>query len=89
MRCARSCDDLLGHGVSMLTLGQYLRPSAAHLPVAEFVEPAVFAQLASDALRDGVLGGGERAVRAVELPRSRTRRRGRGTAVRRRIVGGA
>ena len=41
--------DLLGHGVSMLTLGQYLRPSAAHLPVAEFVEPAVFAQLARDA----------------------------------------
>jgi lipoic acid synthetase len=40
--------DLLGHGVSMLTLGQYLRPSSAHLPVAEFVEPAVFAQLARD-----------------------------------------
>ena len=41
--------DLLGHGVSMLTLGQYLRPSAAHLPVAEFVDPSVFAQLARDA----------------------------------------
>ncbi|NTU71704.1 MAG: lipoyl synthase [Coriobacteriia bacterium] len=41
--------DLLAHGVTMLTLGQYLRPSAAHLPVAEFVEPEVFAQLARDA----------------------------------------
>ena len=40
--------DLLGHGVSMLTLGQYLRPSSAHLPVVEFVEPAAFAQLARD-----------------------------------------
>jgi lipoic acid synthetase len=41
--------DLRDHGVSLLTLGQYLRPSAAHLPVAEFVEPAVFAQLARSA----------------------------------------
>jgi lipoyl synthase len=46
-------EDLLGHGVSMLTLGQYLRPSAAHLPVAEFVEPAVFAALAKDAYAMG------------------------------------
>jgi len=41
--------DLLAHGVTMLTLGQYLRPSPAHLPVAEFVEPEVFATLARDA----------------------------------------
>ena len=40
--------DLLGHGVSMLTLGQYLRPSSAHLPVVEYVDPAVFAALARD-----------------------------------------
>ena len=45
--------DLLAHGVSMLTLGQYLRPSAEHLPVAEFVEPGVFAQLARDAYSMG------------------------------------
>ena len=38
--------DLRAHGVRMITLGQYLRPSPAHLPVAEFVEPAVFAELA-------------------------------------------
>lgn len=41
--------DLLTHGVAMLTLGQYLRPSPRHLPVAEFVEPGVFAELARDA----------------------------------------
>lgn len=41
--------DLRGVGVSMLTLGQYLRPSSRHLPVAEFVSPETFAQLARDA----------------------------------------
>ena len=45
--------DLLGNGVRMLTLGQYLRPSQAHLPVAEFVDPSVFAQLARDAYKLG------------------------------------
>lgn len=46
-------DDLLAHGVGMLTLGQYLRPSAAHLPVTEFVEPEVFAELSRIAYRKG------------------------------------
>jgi lipoic acid synthetase len=41
--------DLRENGVEMLTLGQYLRPSAAHLPVAEFVEPDAFAALARKA----------------------------------------
>lgn len=45
--------DLRSQGVSMLTLGQYLRPSSAHLPVAEFVEPTIFASLAKDAYRLG------------------------------------
>jgi lipoyl synthase len=45
--------DLLGSGVEMLTLGQYLRPSKEHLPVAEFVEPSVFAQLERDAYELG------------------------------------
>jgi lipoic acid synthetase len=35
--------DLRGVGVAVLTLGQYLRPSAWHLPVVEFVTPDVFA----------------------------------------------
>jgi lipoic acid synthetase len=29
-------------GVDFLTIGQYLRPSARHLPVAEYVAPATF-----------------------------------------------
>ena len=35
--------DLRAAGVEVLTLGQYLRPSAWHLPVVEFVTPEAFA----------------------------------------------
>ncbi len=35
--------DLRAAGVEILTLGQYLRPSAWHLPVVEFVTPEKFA----------------------------------------------
>jgi lipoic acid synthetase len=38
--------DLVARGVDILTLGQYLRPSAWHLPVARFVHPDEFADLA-------------------------------------------
>lgn len=38
----RALLDLRGAGVALLTLGQYLRPSAAHLPVARYVPPAEF-----------------------------------------------
>jgi lipoic acid synthetase len=34
--------DLREHGVDMLTVGQYLQPTAHHLPVMRYVEPAVF-----------------------------------------------
>jgi lipoic acid synthetase len=34
--------DLRAHAVDMLTIGQYLQPSAHHLPVTRYVEPAVF-----------------------------------------------
>jgi lipoyl synthase len=34
--------DLLTHGCSMLTLGQYLQPSKAHLPVKAYITPAEF-----------------------------------------------
>lgn len=38
--------NLRANGVSMLTLGQYLQPSKAHLPVQRFVTPAEFDDLA-------------------------------------------
>ncbi len=38
--------DLAGIGVDIVTLGQYLRPTTNHLPVARWVEPATFERLA-------------------------------------------
>jgi lipoic acid synthetase len=35
-------DDLRDAGVDILTLGQYLRPTPNHLPVARFVTPEQF-----------------------------------------------
>ena len=40
----RAMHDLRAEGVSLLTLGQYLRPTAHHLPVERFVPPGEFAQ---------------------------------------------
>ena len=37
--------DLRAVGVDILTLGQYLQPSSAHLPVARWVTPVEFAEL--------------------------------------------
>lgn len=37
--------DLRGADVNILTLGQYLRPSAQHLPVARYYTPAEFSEL--------------------------------------------
>jgi lipoyl synthase len=41
--------DLREHEVTVVTLGQYLRPSPKHLPVVEFVEPARFDDWAAEA----------------------------------------
>ena len=35
-------EDLLAHGCSMLTIGQYLQPSKAHLPVQSYITPEQF-----------------------------------------------
>ncbi len=48
-------DDLRAIGVDLLTLGQYLRPTAHHLPVQRFVSPAQFAELRAAALQRGFL----------------------------------
>lgn len=34
--------DLLAHGCSMLTLGQYLQPTKSHLPVKDYITPEQF-----------------------------------------------
>ncbi|MCC6209042.1 MAG: lipoyl synthase [Gammaproteobacteria bacterium] len=45
--------DLRAHDCDMLTLGQYLQPSKFHLPVARFVPPEEFDQLAEKAREFG------------------------------------
>jgi lipoic acid synthetase len=40
--------DLRAAGVALLTLGQYLRPSPGHLPVARYVPPEEFRALAAE-----------------------------------------
>jgi lipoyl synthase len=37
--------DLVAHSCQILTLGQYLRPSLDHLPIARYVTPSEFAKL--------------------------------------------
>ncbi len=39
---AEAFDDLLQAGVTHLTIGQYLRPDAQHLPVMEYISPERF-----------------------------------------------
>jgi lipoic acid synthetase len=45
--------DLGARGVDILTVGQYLRPSKDHLPIARFYTPAEFRQMKEEALRFG------------------------------------
>jgi len=40
--------DLRGVGVDIVTIGQYLRPTTNHLPVARWVEPEQFARWATE-----------------------------------------
>jgi lipoic acid synthetase len=45
--------DLVGAGCRILTLGQYLQPSKAHLPVKRYVSPAEFENWKASALEMG------------------------------------
>jgi lipoic acid synthetase len=45
--------DLRSNGVDMLTIGQYLAPSAHHLPVLRYAPPEVFAALEREAIALG------------------------------------
>jgi lipoic acid synthetase len=58
-------DDLRAHDVDFVTIGQYLRPTLRHIPVARWVEPAEFDAWAERARRKGF-----RMVSASPLTRS-------------------
>jgi lipoic acid synthetase len=57
--------DLVDREVDVLTVGQYLRPSAKHLPLVRYYHPDEFAEL-----REGALALGFRHVEAGPLVRS-------------------
>jgi len=48
--------DLRAHGVEMLTIGQYLAPSAHHLPVMRYVHPDTFKMYEEEAKKMGFTG---------------------------------
>jgi lipoic acid synthetase len=49
----RAMDDLRAHDVTVLTLGQYLRPTPKHLPVVEFIHPEIFEEYKRTAIEKG------------------------------------
>jgi len=52
---AQAMADLRAAGVDLLTLGQYLRPTANHLPVREFIHPDQFAAYRQRGLDHGFI----------------------------------
>ena len=61
----RLMEDLRAHSVDVVTIGQYLQPTRAHLPVDEYVHPDVF-----DEYKESGEGLGFRAVFSGPLVRS-------------------
>ena len=60
----QSMDDLRTHDVDVLTLGQYLRPTINHIPVARWVPPEAF-----ERYREAGLSRGFREAAAGPLVR--------------------
>ncbi|HPE34373.1 MAG TPA: lipoyl synthase [Bacteroidales bacterium] len=58
-------DDLLAVGCSVMTIGQYLQPTRAHLPVTEYIHPDKFAEWKEAGLKKGF-----RFVESAPLVRS-------------------
>lgn len=50
----KAMDDLVEHGLHILTLGQYLQPTKRHIEVAEFVHPDKFDHFKEEGLKRGL-----------------------------------
>jgi lipoic acid synthetase len=61
----KAMDDLVAHGLLILTLGQYLQPTKLHHEVIEFIHPDTF-----DLYREEGLKRGLRYVESGPLVRS-------------------
>lgn len=49
----KTMDDLIEHGLDVLTLGQYLQPTKMHLEVVEYIHPDKFAFFKEEGLKRG------------------------------------
>ena len=67
--------DLATRKVDILTVGQYLRPSRDHLPVARLYTPDEFHMLKHEAMQDGLQTRRVRTAGAFQLSRPRAGRR--------------
>ncbi|MBU2915618.1 MULTISPECIES: lipoyl synthase [Reichenbachiella] len=50
----KAMDDLVAHGLHILTLGQYLQPTKMHIEVAEFIHPDQFDKYREEGLKRGL-----------------------------------
>lgn len=50
----KAMDDLVAHGLDILTLGQYLQPTKLHIEVAEFIHPDQFEKYIEEGLSRGL-----------------------------------
>ncbi|NND35188.1 MAG: lipoyl synthase [Saprospiraceae bacterium] len=50
----KAIDDLVAHGLDILTLGQYLQPTKMHIEVAEFITPEQFDKYRDEGLKRGL-----------------------------------
>lgn len=50
----KAMDDLVAHGLDILTLGQYLQPTKMHIEVAEFIHPDQFDNYREEGLKRGL-----------------------------------
>ena len=67
--------DMRAHDIDMLTIGQYLQPTAGHLPVVRYVHPDDVREVRARGLRDGLPARRGRRAGALVVPR---RQAGRG-----------
>jgi lipoic acid synthetase len=50
----QAMDDLVAHGLDILTLGQYLQPTKMHHEVIEWIHPEIFAMYREEGLKRGL-----------------------------------
>lgn len=50
----QTIDDLISHGLDILTIGQYLQPTKLHLEVVEYITPQKFADYKKEGIRRGL-----------------------------------